>query len=85
MRYRKKPIEIDAWQWDGNPNSVQESPKWVRDGTKLIHIIDDYFELTISTLEGELTVSPNDYIVKGIYGEVYPCKPNIFEASYEAV
>lgn len=79
MRYRKKPVEIDAWQWDGDPCSFAFAPDWVvvdNDGE------DNYF---IETLEGDMYVSPGDYVIRGIAGEIYPCKPDIFEKTYEKV
>ena len=84
MRYRKKPVEIQAWQWDGDPCSLKEAPEWVHveiefNGT------EGEADVWIETLEGNMTVSPGDYIVKGVFGELYPCKPNIFEATYEAI
>ncbi len=80
MKYRKKPIVIEAMQYDGK-NCVEV--------LKFMGKQNDYADLTpfdipiIYTLEGELTASVGDWIIKGIKGEFYPCKPDIFEATYE--
>lgn len=88
-RYRKKPVVIEAVQWDGYKlegvypiTFFQQQCNWhygqaPRDGDK--------YELVIETLEGEMCAEPGDYIIKDIKGEIYPCKPDIFEASYEEV
>lgn len=79
MKYRKKPVVIDAIKWTGdNPvemvNFVLPSPCLEFEG-------DD--DLLIDTLEGTMRASPGDWIIKGVKGEFYPCKPDIFEAIYE--
>lgn len=79
-RYRKKPVVIEAITWNGDPSrlglltSLDESIKYHADRG-----------LEIVTLEGTMTVSIGDYIIKGIQGEFYPCKPDIFFATYEIV
>lgn len=83
MRYRKKPVEIDAFEY-----GFGERPEWF---TEAIMNGDVYeqggegFYCTIKTLEGEMRGNKGDYIIKGIKGEIYPCKRDIFEASYEQV
>lgn len=89
-KYRKKPIAIEAFQYDGDftysNGTPYEAPEWIfqalENGTM-------YFagqgELIIKTLEGDHHVSVGDYIIKGIAGELYPCKPDIFTATYEPV
>ena len=91
-KYRKKPVVIDAIQLtDRNVRQVYE---WVYDCVAIktdmdLHKWDDYVQLIIAkgmkipTLEGEMAASIGDYIIKGIQGEFYPCKPDIFEATYE--
>ena len=91
MRYRKKPVEIEAVQWTGL--NLEEIKAFV--GKSLIYdIIDTAWEvgkvrprvfMKIKTLEGDMIVSEGDYIIKGISGEFYPCKPDIFKATYEEV
>lgn len=79
-RYRKKPVEIEAIRYDGD-NYVEikrfvgyDVSRFGRDGHLQIH-----------TLEGNMAVSPGDYVIRGVKGEHYPCKPDIFEATYEEV
>jgi hypothetical protein len=91
MKYRKKPIVIEAFQMTKEVyfNRVKW-PQWLIDKYE-----DSVFygnspfgicgELFISTLEGKLYVSFNDWIIRGVKGELYPCKPDIFEATYESV
>lgn len=84
MKYKKKPVIIDAIQWDGN--NYEEICEFV--GMRLkyntIEISNDQpSKLHIPTLEGIITASVGDYIIKGIQGEFYPCKPDIFEKTYE--
>lgn len=77
-KYRKKPVVIEAWQWTEDMDRGREvwPPVPVRR-------IDDG-PPHITTLEGDMTVSVGDWIIKGVKGEFYPCKPDIFEATYEA-
>jgi len=86
--YRKKPVVIEAIQATGSPESNREIIDWTR-GSSTPASMDDHPErgdcLTINTLEGAHWVSPGDYIIRGVKGEHYPCKPDIFEATYEAV
>lgn len=77
MKFRKKPVVIEAVQWTGeNGSEVQEfagaSSSLTPDGNLFIH-----------TLEGNHHASVGNWIIRGIKGEFYPCKPNIFEATYE--
>ena len=84
MKYKKKPIVIEAFQWTNQSSS--EWPQWFKDAcTKENAILDLHCGLRINTLEGYMHVSHNDYIIKGVKGELYPCKPDIFEMSYEVV
>jgi hypothetical protein len=88
MRYRKKPIEIDAmplppvWAIEARI----ELERWLKslgaDMSKFRYVAGD---MTIETLEGKMIARPGDYIIRGIQGEYYPCKPNIFEKTYERV
>ncbi len=80
MKYRKKPIVIEAIEWDGNLNTLSIFPK---EDIQNVKLRDK--ELYIQTLEGEIHCSVNDFIIKGVQGEYYPCKPEIFKATYEAV
>lgn len=77
-KYIKKPLIIEAVQYNGKND--EEIIKW---SNKIIIKTDNI--LTVKTLEGIMTVGLNDYIIKGINGEFYPCKSDIFEKSYEKV
>jgi hypothetical protein len=87
MRYKKKPVEIEAVQFDGTSTSKVAIRQWM-DGEeyfKPMASTRDITTLTIETLEGPMTAQPGDFIIKGIQGEFYPCKPDIFEQSYDPV
>lgn len=89
MKYRKKPVVIEAIQYRG-VESIDEAQEFVGsdfvigssafDGEKY-----EWATVYIRTLEGEMNVSNGDYIIKGVQGEFYPCKPDIFELTYEKV
>lgn len=78
-RYRKLPVVIEALQWTGR--------NWMAatdfDPAARAHP-DHAHSLLIPTLEGEMTASPGDWLIRGVSGEVYPCKPDIFSQTYEA-
>lgn len=76
MKYRKKPIVIEAVQF------WPERQPWP-DGVYPCEAPSERGLPTIFTLEGPLRVSPGDWIITGVKGEKYPCKPDIFEATYE--
>lgn len=94
-RFRKKPVEIEAVQWDGTPTGATPIIDWVLalggtarytcdpedgcPGTAGTHY------LAIDTLEGTMMSNAADWIIRGVAGEFYPCKPDIFEATYEEV
>ncbi len=86
-QFRKKPVVIEAKQATGTPESNREIIDWTR-GSATPASMDDHPGrgkcLSISTLEGAHWVSPGDWIIKGVAGEFYPCKPDIFAATYEA-
>ena len=78
-KYRKRPVVIEAVQWTGeNKKEVFDFMNWrnaeIRKDTLVIH-----------TLEGNMKADPGDYIIKGVQGEIYPCKPDIFKSTYEQV
>ena len=75
--YRKKPIIVEAIQYTGQDLPMLEKC-WDNNPMNIDSV-------TILTLEGRLNVSYGDYIIKGIKGEFYPCKPDIFEATYELI
>jgi hypothetical protein len=85
MKYRKKPVVVDAVQWfkEGDHPEVHRGVRQIR------HIFGSWGEryefYYVRTLEGDMEVTPGDYIITGVKGEHYPCKPDIFEMTYEPV
>lgn len=83
--FRKKPVVIEARQFLNNGSSY-ELLNWINEKQ---HALDKEFAtwinhtLIIPTLEGDHTVMPGDWIIRGVAGEHYPCKPEIFAATYE--
>jgi hypothetical protein len=82
MKFRKRPVVIDAIQWTG-----QDSYAAIRDflGPDFICWHTCHDTISIRTLEGTMVARVNDWIIRGVQGEHYPCKPDIFEATYEPV
>jgi len=76
MKFRKKPVVIEAFQL-----GINVAPDWCINVSEII----DEKTIEIKTLEGKMRATSGDWIIKGVKGEVYPCKPNIFEATYERV
>lgn len=91
--FRKKPVEIDAVEWDGTAEGATPIIDWIlgSDGAATFRAKgeDDYdmhsAGLYVHTLEGTMRASAGDWIIRGLQGEFYPCKPDIFEATYETV
>lgn len=83
MKFRKKPVVIEAWR----VGSLDEpQPHWMKDAHErgvLFGNGDSYVE--IQTLEGRMRGDRGDWIIRGVKGELYPCKPDIFNATYEPV
>ena len=74
---RKKPVEVRAIEYTGDPDDAR-------------NFVGDAFEVThtqtgIQTLEGFMRVNPGDWIIRGVRGEFYPCRPDIFAATYDVV
>ena len=85
MKYRKKPVVIEAVQWLGK-KSYDEVGMFLHGACALFHNpLDEGGFITIETLEGTMTANYGDWIIKGVKGEFYPCKPDIFAATYEPV
>lgn len=79
MKYRKKPVEVEAIRWTGD--NLKEVFAFCSKA---------YYEqmsqmLVVKTLEGKMYVNEGDYIIKGVEGQIYPCKPSVFRATYEEV
>ena len=95
MKFRKKPIVIEAMKYDGTEASFLAIIDWTVAPTKAFGDTEvrncspafpdgfDYPVLKIRTLEGDHTVSPGDWVICGVAGEFYPCKDGIFAATYE--
>lgn len=93
-KYRKRPVEIEAVQWDGSAESANQIVGWIFEADYTAQLwcttepcsgyIEDHV-IQIDTLEGKMQAVPGDYIIKGVQGEFYPCKPDIFAATYEEV
>lgn len=83
MKYRKKPVVIEAIQYTGN--NYEEIRDFVGKILKVTHITPYIPKLIIETLEGDHIVSVNDFVIKGVHGEFYACKPDIFRETYEEV
>lgn len=86
-QYRKKPVVIEAKQFDGTTESAARITTWmdVFGAGYFIQVTQMQVSLSIETLEGLMHVSPDDFVIQGVAGEFYPCKPAIFAESYEAV
>ena len=82
-KYRKRPVEIDAIIWDGTERSLAVVEEWAADTDRTISMSNR--ALFIDTLEGTMRGNVGDWIIRGVAGEIYPCKPDIFEATYELV
>ena len=90
MRYRKKPVIVDAVVWNGKFNKGIENFAWLitpQDRQKVCeqcgYLISEHGR--IETLEGHHIVCPGDWLITGVKGERYPCKPDIFDQTYEKV
>lgn len=87
QKYRKKPVVIEAVQWwrDGHGNNNFAEVEALNGGSCPGLMVNGHGNLIVLTLEGQHLASPGDYIIRGVKGELYPCKPDIFDATYEKV
>jgi hypothetical protein len=97
--FRKKPVMIEAVQFESvsfaghglytiNFDTVADLPKWLSDAMMDGNIVPDIVEeggVIVQTLEGRHIASPGDWIIRGVKGELYPCKPEIFAMTYDPV
>ena len=85
-KFRKKPVVIEAWQFTvidaNNPKAIES---WCGGKVRGMAFGPENRYIQIQTLEGEMEGSVGDWIIKGMKGEFYPCKPDIFEMTYEEV
>ncbi|SIH16010.1 Uncharacterised protein [Mycobacteroides abscessus subsp. abscessus] len=94
-RYRKKPVEVEAIQWPTDDELDSASQRaavhvWVWGHGGRTWVVTpkgnpDDVHVVIATLEGDMRINPGDWIIRGVAGEFYPCKPDIFEQTYESV
>lgn len=85
QKFRKKPVEIEAIQHTGTAENMGEIAEWMTRGG---HGAKGFFrsnEIHIETLEGTMVAGIGDWIIKGVKGEFYPCKPDIFADTYDPV
>lgn len=84
--YRKKPVVIEAFRWTGDADQT-EDPLWIIDAIKadVVRIggFGSGLAMRINTLEGDVFARPGDWIIQGVKGEIYPCKPDIFAETYQ--
>jgi hypothetical protein len=90
FKYRKKPVVIEAYRIILGDNvdlhNTSTYPQWFAEAcANGTIVVEDMDTMYIKTLEGPLHVSDGDWIIKGVKGELYPCKPDIFEATYDKV
>ena len=94
--YRKKPVVIEARQLAGSDEDIAAVIDWITRNTQGVFDLDDDEQpvsgvaidvgtgfMHIATLEGVMQAKPDDWIIRGVQGEFYPCKPDIFAATYE--
>ena len=92
LKFRKKPVVIEAWQWNGRLDHVPEwltvsanDPKELAVVAGTGCVVRQRDKLLIGTLEGTMTASLSDWIIRGVQGEIYPCRDGIFWETYERV
>lgn len=87
QQYRKRPIVIEARQWDGSAAGATPVIEWVLTGGGTARYRSAPTSsgefISIDTLEGTMLASSGDWIIRGVAGEFYPCRPDIFAATYE--
>ena len=85
-KYRKKPVVIEAIQFNDDAKTLQSLSEFIDNQDLVVDYSNkDNPKIKIETLEGVMEASVGDYIIKGVNGELYPCKPDIFEKTYEKV
>ncbi|MCJ2107882.1 Gp49 family protein [Methylobacterium sp. E-041] len=80
--YTKKPVTIEAFRWTGGPEQG-EDPVWASDAVRdgVIQFVEAGF-MAIQTTEGLVNASPGDWVIRGVEGEIYPCRDSVFQATY---
>jgi hypothetical protein len=88
MKYRKKPVVIDAYQFppEGDQTTRQLPPRWVIDATINRTLTQDAAgRVTVHMAGGAVTMAADDWLIRGVKGEIYPCPADVFAATYEPV
>lgn len=88
MKFRKKPVVVEAVQFLPNEKSTKAIMNLASSGTRVVESFvspEGNYSLYINTLEGKMEASVGDWIIRGVSGELYPCKPDIFLKTYEVV
>lgn len=88
MKFRKKPVVIEAIQFLPNSDSVQAILSLAALGSREVTTFvspEGHYDMYIDTLEGKMQARIGDWVIRGVSGELYPCKPDIFMKTYEAV
>lgn len=85
--YRKRPVTIEAMRFSGNSIELQDVYAWVESGVGRENLRMDFYtgDLIVRTLEGDMRCAYGDWVIKGIKGEFYPCKNEVFQLTYELV
>lgn len=88
MKFRKKPVVVEAEQFLPNDEAIEKVMSLASQGSRQVMVSRSavgHYTMHVHTLEGVMEASIGDWIIRGINGEVYPCKPDIFYATYERV
>lgn len=85
MKFRKKPVVIEAYQFTQNTDARNPRPDWFQDAVTRDEVTTHPDCAFIHTLEGTMRAELGDWVIRGVKGELYPCKPDIFAQTYEAV
>lgn len=84
-KWRKKPVVVEAIQFKDNAETIAAISEFVTQRVLTVNYDDGVATAIIETLEGDHIAQEGDFIIKGVKGECYPCKPDIFEMTYEEV
>lgn len=87
MKFRKKPVVVEAIQFLPNEESTRQIMDLAAQGTRAVETFispEGHYNMYINTLEGKMQATVGDWIIRGVSGELYPCKPDIFLKTYEA-
>ena len=85
LSVRKRPVEVEAVLVTKNPERLGKIKEWINASDHVARIDTEKCLVYIETLEGIMYAGEGDYIIRGVAGEFYPCKPDIFEKTYENV